>query len=207
MSRGFAPWPHYEAVAEQVANDLEQLQALSEVKITPPTGELKIQPSPPSLEVDTPSAAAMPEPAAPPAPAPAPAVPQDHWYCAWEKEDLVGIRGHVSNFARYVTHQELVPPRASVYSAIWGSGKSFFLRALRSEIALYADQSRTARKVGQNTVFCGHVVQIEFNAWHYVESNLWASVAGYVFEQLYFELSKARRRTPARTSSMRFSCR
>jgi len=40
----------------------------------------------------------------------------------------------------------------------------FFMRALQSQIALLSSQSRDALVTGKTTVFCSHIVQIEFNA-------------------------------------------
>ena len=28
------------------------------------------------------------------------------------------------------------------------------------------------------------IVQIQFNAWHYAETNLWAGLVGHIFEEL-----------------------
>lgn len=188
-----------QSIAQQLTEDWSRLALTSPqpkmfgpgASVLAPTVDAPASSSAPSLEVQAPS------------PTPAPAinvtVPTDHWYCAWEREDLIGIKPSVSNLARYMAHQELLPPRAVGIFGDWGSGKSFFLRALRSEIALYAHQSREARTQQRRTVFCGNVVQIEFNAWHYVESNLWASIAGHVFEQLYTELQRS---TQARTDDI-----
>lgn len=40
-----------------------------------------------------------------------------------------------------------------------------------------------ARQTGGIT-FCQHVVQIRFNAWHYAEENLWASLVDHIFTSL-----------------------
>jgi hypothetical protein len=61
---------------------------------------------------------------------------------------------------------------------------------LQSQIALLSSQSRDALVANRTTVFCSHIVQIEFNAWHFVESNLWASLAAHIFERLYAELER-----------------
>ena len=58
----------------------------------------------------------------------------------------------------------------------WGSGKSYFMGLLRQEIAAYADSGLDP--------FCTRVAQIRFNAWHYADANLWASLAVQVFDQL-----------------------
>lgn len=106
----------------------------------------------------------------------------------WEEKDQIGIGEPVHNLARYIAHQDLLPPKAIGIFGDWGSGKTFFMNALKSQIALLAHQSRQAKSDNDPTVFCSNVVQIDFNAWHYVESNLWASLAGHIFENLYTSL-------------------
>ena len=56
-------------------------------------------------------------------------------------------------------------------------GKSFFMHALQSQIAVLAIRSQQAIEAHEPSIFCSRIVQIEFNAWHFVESNLWASLA------------------------------
>ncbi|MEW4452121.1 P-loop NTPase fold protein [Bremerella sp. JC817] len=107
----------------------------------------------------------------------------------WEEADKLGINGPVHTFAKYIAHRDLVPPKAIGIFGDWGSGKTFMMNALKSQIAQIAIHSARARETNQPTVYCSRVVQIEFNAWHYVESNLWASLAGHIFEQLYQKLT------------------
>ncbi len=94
----------------------------------------------------------------------------------------------MTNLARYIAHEGLRPPQAIGVFGEWGSGKSFFMQALRSQISLTAWQTREALEADRRSVFCSRVVQIDFNAWHYVESNLWASLAGTIFERLHEEM-------------------
>jgi hypothetical protein len=58
----------------------------------------------------------------------------------------------------------------------WGAGKSYFMGMLRSEI------DRLARS-GQES-YLHNVMQIGFNAWHYADTNLWASLGDEIFRQL-----------------------
>lgn len=149
------------------------------------------QPQPPGQAVlePTPPEAAAPMPPIAPAPPPVPR-PKDPFFRYWEKTDLIGIGAAVNNLSRFISHEGLVPPVAIGVFGDWGSGKSFFIRALQSQIALLSSQSRDALRDGRTTVFCSHIVQIEFNAWHFVESNLWASLAAHIFDRLYAELER-----------------
>ena len=58
----------------------------------------------------------------------------------------------------------------------WGSGKSYFMGLLRGQVATLADSP--------DDRYCREIVQIGFNAWHYADSNLWASLGDEIFEQL-----------------------
>lgn len=107
----------------------------------------------------------------------------------WWEEDRVGIGEAVRNLSRYIAHKDLDPPRAIGIFGDWGAGKSFFMSALRSQIANIAWQAGLACDRGETPVFSRHVLQIEFNAWHYVESNLWASLTAHIFDELHAALS------------------
>ena len=64
----------------------------------------------------------------------------------------------------------------------WGSGKSYFMGLLRSEI-----DSRCG-----SPGYVRDVVHVGFNAWRYADSNLWASLGDEIFRKLIAELpSKA----------------
>ncbi|MCE6997845.1 KAP family NTPase [Saccharothrix sp. S26] len=58
----------------------------------------------------------------------------------------------------------------------WGSGKSFFMGMLRGRIGELAESG--------SPKYCRRVVQIGFNAWHYADTNLWASLADVIFRAL-----------------------
>jgi tetratricopeptide (TPR) repeat protein len=58
----------------------------------------------------------------------------------------------------------------------WGAGKSYFMGMLRSEVDRLAHSGREP--------YLQHVVQIGFNAWHYADTNLWASLGDEIFRQL-----------------------
>jgi hypothetical protein len=60
----------------------------------------------------------------------------------------------------------------------WGAGKTFFMRLIHDQIA------RVVKAKAGNDGFEHAIVQIQFNAWHYAETNLWASLVGYIFDEL-----------------------
>ena len=48
--------------------------------------------------------------------------------------------------------------------------------------------ARAAERLGLETAFAPSAPQIEFNAWHYVDANLWASLVTHIFSELSFQL-------------------
>ena len=76
------------------------------------------------------------------------------------------------------------PPLSVGLFGDWGSGKSFFMRRLRDRIQDLATASEDARRDGRDSLYCGRIAQIEFNAWHYMDADLWASLVCHVLDQL-----------------------
>jgi len=66
----------------------------------------------------------------------------------------------------------------------WGSGKSFYMRQLKNKVASLAQSSKDTNKPQHACSFYKDIVQIEFNAWNYVESDLWASLAHNIYQNL-----------------------
>lgn len=101
-----------------------------------------------------------------------------------EGTDQLGITNDVNAFAIVFTAQQVNPPLCLGLFGDWGSGKSFFMKKMRDRITWLADRARQAEIESQPSSFCSHVVQIDFNAWHYSDANLWASLASHIFKTL-----------------------
>jgi WD40 repeat protein len=78
--------------------------------------------------------------------------------------------------AELVTAKSARPPLAVGLFGDWGEGKSHFLGLLREQVAL------TARP--DNLLAHSAIRQVQFNAWHYAETDLWASLVTELFAQL-----------------------
>ena len=76
------------------------------------------------------------------------------------------------------------PPLSVGLFGEWGSGKSFFMRLMRQRIEKLAGAAYQAEADGREAQYCASVVQITFNAWHYMDANLWASLAVEIFSRL-----------------------
>ena len=96
-------------------------------------------------------------------------------------DDLLGIEDDVRTLARLIVLRDATPPLAAGLFGDWGTGKSFFLERLRSRIDELQAQ---ARATAGGLALCEHVVQVRFNAWHYMDADLWASLTSRIFETL-----------------------
>lgn len=106
-------------------------------------------------------------------------------------DDLLDSKRDYRAFATLLASKEIAPPLAVALFGTWGSGKSFFMNKLRSNVDQLSkhqgfneevDQSKIAPS--EEKVFCEGIVQIEFNAWSYLDSNLWAGLVSTIYERL-----------------------
>lgn len=98
-------------------------------------------------------------------------------------EDYLDITNDVNAFARVMAAKSFQPPLAIALFGKWGSGKSFFMGKLKEQISSISNREN-------NKIFCEGVVQIHFNAWSYLDSNLWASLVSKIFEELNSYITK-----------------
>jgi KAP family P-loop domain len=99
-----------------------------------------------------------------------------------QQQDLVGVSPEANALAYLVASRDLVPPLAVGLFGDWGSGKSFLMRDVRSRIrslvALSAEQPQHDSAIWKN------IRHIEFNAWEYVQGDLWAGLLEKIFQTL-----------------------
>ena len=94
--------------------------------------------------------------------------------------DRLGIKEDVAVLTSVMLAEAVKPPLAIGLFGNWGTGKSFFMQAMREETEALTMQARQTA----DSPFCGHVASIEFNAWHYVETHLMASLVSHILERL-----------------------
>jgi predicted KAP-like P-loop ATPase len=75
-----------------------------------------------------------------------------------------------------VVARSVSPPLAVGVFGDWGSGKTVFLRLLEKQVQLAAGRGDDLSHAA--------VQQVWFNAWHYAETDLWASLVAEIFSQL-----------------------
>lgn len=106
------------------------------------------------------------------------------------QRDCLDFTKDVNSFATLIAMKDTVPPLAIALFGQWGSGKSFFMHQLKSTVKLLSENQgfpagtiKTAQG-NDKEVFCQGIVQIEFNAWSYLDANLWAGLVSTIFEKL-----------------------
>src|SRR5882672_8346044 len=139
-----------------------------------------------------PSSSADLQPFMVPDPQTSPVARTDYSNDAAAGTDRLGIGRDVDALAYLIADREVVPPLSIGLFGDWGSGKTFFMGQLKERV-----EKLSASGEGRNPEwpFYRNVIQIDFNAWHYIEANLWASLAIRVFEGLSSGLTKVNKAT------------
>ncbi|CAN7649226.1 P-loop NTPase fold protein [Mesorhizobium sp. LjNodule214] len=95
-----------------------------------------------------------------------------------QAHDKLGITNDALAIANVAAGSNTNLPLAFGIFGDWGAGKTFFMRLIQDQIAGFV------KSEARNDGFEHAIVQIEFNAWHYAETNLWASLVGHIFDEL-----------------------
>jgi len=104
--------------------------------------------------------------------------------------DLIGITREVEAMASLVSAWSVEPPLSIGLFGEWGSGKSFFMQKMKERVKQIGIEARKSNRAQRDFGYYKNIVQVEFNAWHYVEGNLWASLVEHIFTNLRFEGTK-----------------
>lgn len=96
------------------------------------------------------------------------------------KSDFIGVDLEADAFAYLISSQALVPPLAIGLFGNWGSGKSFLMKKIKYRIGQLTDLA----SVRQTDSVWSNIAHIEFNAWEYAETNLWAALLHKIFDEL-----------------------
>jgi KAP family P-loop domain len=114
----------------------------------------------------------------------------------YTEKDLLGIDRTVEALALLIASTRTDTPLSIGVFGQWGSGKSFFMQHLRRRIWNLAGREGNRvvswiekRKAGKATandapLYFSQIAQVEFNAWHYSEGNIVASLVDHLFRNL-----------------------
>jgi hypothetical protein len=101
--------------------------------------------------------------------------------------DKLGVDDLARTLAELIVLRETRLPLAVGLFGNWGSGKSHFMNLMDRHMKLLAPKDPTVSTAGFDK-WCRHIVPIYFNAWHYSDSNLWASLVTEIFDKLFDRL-------------------
>jgi KAP family P-loop domain/TIR domain len=104
-------------------------------------------------------------------------------------EDLLDLQRDVNALCSVIAAADAALPLSIGLFAEWGSGKSFFMNMMEQRLD-------DLQKVGP-PAFCSKIIQLKFNAWHYMDTSLWASLTSEIFEGLATKLSTSPGPEPA----------
>jgi len=99
------------------------------------------------------------------------------------QEDHLDFWRHVEAFATIILSQRTHLPLSIGLFGDWGSGKSFFMRSLSHALEERARRIRKATEA-DDPHWHRRIVPIHFNAWHYADADLWASLVHHLFKEL-----------------------
>lgn len=115
--------------------------------------------------------------------------------------DLLNITKDVVAVSNLIALHKLNTPLSIGLFGNWGSGKSFFMNKMQDTIKEIEGIVKNLNKKAKNNIslnekenqykelFCDSIIQIRFNAWHYVDANLWASLVSHIFEEISNKIS------------------
>jgi hypothetical protein len=107
--------------------------------------------------------------------------------------DELGVEQLAKLLAELIMLRETKLPLAVGLFGNWGSGKSHFMNLMDRHMKWLATHANdfdepSYAEVYPNGKWCKQIVPIYFNAWHYSDCNLWASLVSEVFDKLFAHL-------------------
>nr|WP_298682477.1 P-loop NTPase fold protein [uncultured Dongia sp.] len=95
--------------------------------------------------------------------------------------DPLAVDADARAFANLICSTDTVLPLSIGVFGGWGSGKSSFMQRLEERIG---DLTSPEKQRPAGTQFVSNIIHIRFNAWHFADANLWASLTAEFFDQL-----------------------
>ena len=95
--------------------------------------------------------------------------------------DALNVAADARAFAELICLKDAPPPLAIGLFGDWGFGKSTFMQMIEEAISELTRRAEAEPKLP----FVKRIAHIRFNAWHYMDSNLWASLVTHILEELH----------------------
>lgn len=106
-------------------------------------------------------------------------------------DDCLNLDATVAAFANLLASPQLTGNLSLGVFGNWGSGKSFFMERLLvaiDELTASARDAEAHRHADDESAteapYWSNIAQIRFNAWHYADANLWASLMSHLLAEL-----------------------
>ncbi len=109
-------------------------------------------------------------------------------------DDVLGRSPDALAMAELICLSDAPLPLAFGLFGNWGSGKSTFMAMIRAGIDRTAEMSDSVKDSKERAAFVSNIVHINFNAWHYTEVNLWASIGTHLFQELERQCNQREKR-------------
>ena len=101
--------------------------------------------------------------------------------------DNLGVAPMAHRLAELIALRETKLPLAIGLFGNWGSGKSHFMNLVDRRLKELTEEEKD-QPVGAPSRWCREIVPIYFNAWHYFDTDLWASLVSQIFDGLFGHL-------------------
>lgn len=100
------------------------------------------------------------------------------------KKDQLNLQREIDAFSFLLAAEYLQPPLAIGLFGDWGAGKTFFMEQMEKRVRDISNDARKEQEKGEKISFHSNIAQIRFNAWNFVDANLWASLVTRIFDGL-----------------------
>ena len=110
-------------------------------------------------------------------------------------DDSLNVRTYASHLAQVIAAKDTAMPLSIGLFGAWGAGKSHFIDLL--------DEQLNELKKQPGNAFHKQIVPIRFNAWHYLDTNLWASLVSEIFDQLFAFLESPEEKEQAKLENLK----
>lgn len=99
-------------------------------------------------------------------------------------DDCLDLGSTIAAMANLIASPQLDGTLSLGVFGNWGSGKSFFMCRLREAIHEITAGARRTAAPASGLDYWPNIAQVEFNAWHYVDASLWASLMSHLLDVL-----------------------